>query len=122
MFGYAASNCLQRVVLPPPDGAEITINNGVDCASPMLFNVLRLLAEFFQLGLERHHRARDDAVVRLRADGIDLAIDLLRQEIERAPDRFPGIAAIVELLEMALQTRQFLRDVRAVSEIDDFLQ
>ena len=83
---------------------------------------MRLFPKFFQLRLERHHLARDDRVIRLRANGVDLAVHFLREKIQRAADRFPGLAAIRELLEMALQPRQFLRNVAAVGEQHDLLQ
>src|SRR5690348_2443175 len=97
------------VVLPPPDGAEITISSGCVFLSLMRagsFDVLRLFAELLQFGLERHHRAGDDAVVGLGTNGVHLAVHFLRQKIQRAAYRLAGIEAIVELLKMALEPGQ----------------
>jgi hypothetical protein len=60
---------------------------------------LRLLAEPFQFRLQRHDLARDDRVVRLRADGVDFAVHFLREKIQRAPDRLLRFPAILKLLK-----------------------
>ena len=43
-------------------------------------------------------------------------------QVQRAPDRLVGLHAVIELLEVALQSRELLRDVRTVREEDDLLQ
>src|SRR5207245_8348117 len=143
-LGRATRSSWQTVVLPPPDGAERTINKGQFFSLVMAlcrpgeggrgspanvrqgagarlptrpgcrsgawiigvgkmpghrsFDVLRLFAKFFQLRLERDHFARDQAVVGFGADGVDLAVHLLGEEIEGAPDRLLRLQAIVKLL------------------------
>src|SRR5688500_3590409 len=104
MLGLAASSCRQSVVLPAPEGAEMTIKSGVDGPAvigartrvrpgparrarasvgpgplrrggfPGSFDVLRLLPELFQFGFQDDDFARNDAVIGLRPDGIDFAI------------------------------------------------
>src|ERR1019366_4161530 len=90
--------------------------------SPWSFNILRLLAEPFQFRLQRHHLARNQRVISLRADGVDFAVHFLREKIQRPSDRLLRFPAILELLEMTLKARQFLRNVRAVGEQNNFLQ
>ena len=80
------------------------------------FHILRLFAEFFQFRLQRHHLARNQRVIRLRPDGVDFAVHFLREKIQRAAHRLLRFAAILKLLEMALQPRQLLRNVRTVGE------
>ena len=86
------------------------------------FDVLDLLAEFFQFGFEDDHFAGNEAVVGLGTEGVDFAVDFLREKIEGASDRLGGFEAVVELLEMALQAGQFLGHVGAVGKIEDFLE
>src|SRR5439155_22610571 len=81
------------------------------------FDVLHLFPEFFQLRLQGHVLTRNQAVVGLRADRVHFAVYLLRQKIQRAPDRFPGLHAVVELLELTWQRGQLFRNVQAFGEI-----
>src|SRR5258706_126273 len=119
MSGRAARSCWQIVVLPPPDGAEITTRSGLTvpafCFSSLMlvggmssFDVLRLFAKFFQLRLQDHDLTRDERVVGFRADRVDFAIHLLRQKIQRPSDRLLRLHAIGKLLEVTLQTGEFL--------------
>ncbi len=81
-----------------------------------------MLADPLKLGLEHHDLARDRRIVGLRSDGVDLAVHLLRHEIQGAPDRLRTLQNLGELSEMTLQPRQFLGDVRAVGEQRHLLQ
>src|SRR5205814_2475682 len=89
---------------------------------PSSLDVLHLFAKLFQLRLQGDDLARDQTVVGLRADRVHLAVHLLRQEIESAPDRFLGLHTVVELLEMAFHPGQLLRNIRAIGEINDLLE
>ena len=73
-----------------------------------LLDVLGLFAKFLQLRLDCDHFPRDQTVVGLGADRVDLPVHFLRQKIQHAPDRLLRFAAIVKLLEMTLQAGQFL--------------
>src|SRR5208337_2771915 len=86
------------------------------------FDILDLFAKFFQLGFQDNDFTGNKTVVGLGTEGVDFAIDFLRQKIEGAPHWFPGFDAVVELLKVALETGQFLGDVGAVGKIKDFLE
>src|SRR5689334_4927753 len=80
----------QSVVLPAPEGAETTTSvprRLMSCITPGSFDVLHLLAHLLERGLGRDHGLGDLQVVRLGADGVHLAVDLLDQEIQRAAHR-----------------------------------
>ena len=55
-----------------------------------LLDVLDLFAKLFQLGLQEHDFASDGAVGRFGADGVDLAIHFLGEEIQRAANGVAG--------------------------------
>src|SRR5262245_57281664 len=65
------------VLLPAPDGAETTTTTG-----SRSLNVLHLLAEALDLGLQPDHLADRLRVLRLAADRVGLAHQLLREEVE----------------------------------------
>src|SRR4029450_1659634 len=66
------------VVLPAPEGAETTITTGARS-----LNVLHLLAEALDLGLEPDQVANRVRGLGLAADRVRLAHQLLREELER---------------------------------------
>src|SRR6476660_4545790 len=87
----------ESVVLPAPDGEDRTsisprrVTNLAfgfrDAARAIsLFQVLHLLAELFDHALELKSDIGQRHVVRLGADRVGLAIELLREEIETAAD------------------------------------
>ena len=92
---------------------------GRGCGS---FDVLRLFAEFLQLGLEDDDLAGDGGVIGLGADGVDLAIHFLSEKIQGAADRLLGLESVIKLLEVTLQAGEFLGNIGAVGEEDDFLE
>ena len=61
------------------DASERATDDGLN-------NILHLLAELLELLLHRHGAVRDGGIVRLRGDGVDLAVELLREEVEPAAD------------------------------------
>src|SRR6266481_662627 len=65
------------VVLPAPDGAET-----MKSRPRLLLDILHLLAHLLELGLGGDDQLGDAEAVGLRADGIDLPIHFLQQEVE----------------------------------------
>ncbi len=81
---------------------------------------MHLLADFFELGLRGHDVVGNLRVVALGAHGVELAEELLQQEIEAATGGGVGIEVGAELLHMASGAGEFLGDVRAVGKEGDF--
>src|SRR6476469_6030800 len=83
------SSCRDRVVLPAPDGEDRTSirpRRWMAGASAS-FDILDLLPHALDGALEVDADARQLDVGRLRAQRIGLAIELLAEEVELAPDR-----------------------------------
>jgi len=81
-----------------------------------LIDVGDLLADPLQLGLQLHHLGGDAGVLRLGADGVDLPVDLLDEELQAAPGWGVGTDQRTELVEVAGEPRQLLRHVHALGE------
>ena len=60
--------------------------------------------------------------VGLRADGVDLAVHLLQQEIELAPARLGGAGQRRPVREVAAEAGHFFGDVRALRDAHDLLR
>src|SRR5918997_284882 len=123
------------VPLPPPEGELMTnrmprATGGVSSASASAvssrvvgsLNVLHLLAELLDLGLDRERRLLDRRVRRFREHGVGLAVELLQQEVEPLADLGVRVDALAELRDVAPQPRQLLRDVAPVGEVRDLLR
>src|SRR3977135_1616333 len=76
------------------------------------FQILHLLAELLDHGLELKPNVRQLDIVRLRAQRIALAIELLRQEIELAPDRPTGLDEMARLRDVRDEAIELLADTR----------
>ena len=77
---------------------------------PLLFNILDLLADRFKLALDFHDDLGDGNVARLRADGVGLAVDLLKQEIELSADGLIGGNDLFKRFEMRGKTDELFVD------------
>src|SRR4051794_12648312 len=67
------------VVLPVPDGAETT-----KTCPRLSLDILDLLPHLLEFGFRGHDEFRNRLAVGLRADGVDLAVHFLQQEIQLA--------------------------------------
>src|SRR5262245_12190356 len=95
---------LQIVLLPEPDGPETT--SIVPCPAIALLDVLHLLAQALDVGLGVDHPVGHGRVGALGTDRVDLAEDLLDEEVELAPDA-PALGhEALELLEVAREARE----------------
>src|SRR5688572_3683071 len=121
------------VVFPVPDGAE-TMNNwprreaatgplpAAPSAWPGLFDILDLLAHLLEFGLGVDDQLRDAETVGLRADGVDLAVHLLQQEIELAPARLRALGERHPVRQMGAEPRDLFRDIGPGGGADDLLR
>ena len=64
----------------------------------------------------------DFGVVGFGADGVELAIELLAEKVERAADGFGGGEEFSEFLEVGSEAGEFFGNVTAVAEEGDFLE
>src|SRR5688572_4219952 len=105
VVGCASRRREAKVVFPLPAGP--TRQKSIPRRFITSLDVLYLLAELFHLDLGVHHQRLHRGVLRLRRDGIELAAELLDQEIELAA--VGGIQkGLLELLEVTLQPNQLL--------------
>src|SRR5688572_10111670 len=79
-----------------------------------LLKILNLLADLLQRGLGPERRLAHLEIVRLGADCIDLAVQLLQQEVELAAERTALVEQERELRQMRAQARELLGDVGLV--------
>ena len=97
------------VVLPAPEGAEMTKRMPLRWMSRLL-NVGKLFADAVKFGLRLDDEAGDDGGRRFRADGIELSAEFLREEFQRAADGTLGIKLVAELSDVAGSAFEFLSD------------
>src|SRR5262249_22716774 len=102
------------VVLPLPGSPEIV-------TSTDSLDVLHLLAQLFHLAFRFEHPRARLHVGRLGAGRVELAEDLLQQELDLFPGRCAPAQRRRERREMALQTHQLLGHVAAVRERSQLL-
>ena len=81
-----------------------------------LLNVGRLLLHPLQDALHLDHPRRDGVLRGLAADGVDLPVELLDEELELAPDGPLGGEGLGELAAMGQQPRELFGDVGLVGE------
>lgn len=84
-------------------------------------DVLDLLADLLESGLGADDRGPDLGGGRLGADRVELAADLLDQEVEPPADRAIAVDQRARLVEVAGEPDQLLGDVRAIGEQRDLL-
>src|SRR4029079_11705657 len=86
--GSSSRSRRANVVLPAPDGDDKTSINPLraESISPS-FDVLHLLAQLIDHGLELHAGAADLEIGGLGADRVGFAVELLCEKIELPPDR-----------------------------------
>ena len=90
-------------------------------SAPRSFQVLHLLAELLDHGLQFQTDVGQLDVVRLRAQRIGFAVELLRQEVELAPDRAAGIDQPARLRHMGDEPVELLADVGLGGDQDRLL-
>ena len=81
-----------------------------------LLDVLDLLSQSFDMGLELDDKVRDVRVAALRSDGVRLAEELLGEEVELAAHGSSTVEERAELFEVTLETSDLLGDVEAIAK------
>src|SRR5437016_1718743 len=84
-------------------------------------DVLHLLAELLHLRLLAEHQVRDLAVTRLGAGGIELALELLEQELDPLADRAALAERRGERAQVRFEAYQLLGHVAPLGEHGDLL-
>src|SRR5262249_50955607 len=120
--GCRPSSLFLSVVFPAPEGDDRMRRRKSSAPRSGSLDILHLLAHPLDLRLHLDHRVRDGAVLRFRADSMDLARRLLQKEIEPPADRLARAEVRLELREVALEARQLLGDVALVGEERDLLR
>src|SRR5579859_3887192 len=110
---------LISVVFPAPDGPETM--NKVPSAWKLL-DILDLLANPFDLGLQFYNEGAQRRGTRLRSHGVDLAQHLLREEVEFLAGGLIAADRLLHLLDMMREPRQFFGDVAFLDHHHDFLR
>src|SRR5262245_59734886 len=98
-------------VFPTPEAPDRTTSSPRGSLS-----VRRLLLQPLDRDLHVHDGARDLRVLALAADGVDLAAELLAQELQAPAERAALAERVAPLLHMARQARDLLGDVGPVGE------
>ena len=128
MLRSAVSSMRDSVVLPAPDGDDSTsirprraIGLGSWHARHRSLQVLHLLAELLDHGLELQADIGQLDVVGLGAQRIRFAVELLRQKIELAADRAAVGEQLARLRDMRGEPVELLADVGLGGEQDRLL-
>ena len=107
-----------RVVLPAPEGAEITKRMPLRWMV-RLFNVGELFSNAVEFRFRLDDEARDGGVCGLRAERIEFAAEFLREKFQCAADWAFGIEFFAELGDVARGSLQLFRDVATLGENGD---
>src|SRR4051812_26485032 len=101
MSGSSRVRLRVSVDLPAPDGDDrIRRSPRRVSSATALLHVLDLLAELLDHGLEVEPEAREGDVVRLGAERVGLAPELLGEEVEPAPDCAAGCEKLARRRDM----------------------
>src|SRR5688500_6099673 len=109
-LGTSCTSRSTRVVLPVPDGAE-TMNSRPRRAAAPLLDILNLLPHLLEFGLGVDDQLRNAEAVGLGADGVDLAVHFLEQEIELPAARLGTVGQRRPVREVAAEPGDFFGDV-----------
>src|SRR5450759_1368266 len=107
------------VVFPAPDGPD-TMNKVP--SEWKLLDILYLLADALDLGLQFYNEAPDRRGTRLRPHRVDLPQHFLRYEIELFPRGLAPVDGLLHLLDVVGQPRQLLGNIAALHHQHDLLR
>src|SRR5215471_18160514 len=94
--GQTSTRRSTTVVLPVPDGAEMTMSR----PRAGLLDILHLLAEPLEFRLGRDDGLRRAQAVDLGSDGVDFAVHFLQQKIQLPAARLRPLGQRLPVLEM----------------------
>src|SRR5690606_34262154 len=134
-FGSSWSRRREIVVLPAPEGEDRTSISprrwmcdgsaasaaSIGRLSVALLNVLHLLAELLDDGLQVQADTGQLQVAGLGADRVRLAVQLLAEEVEPAADRLPRGEQFLGRADVGAQTIDLLLDVGLRRQQGDLL-
>src|SRR5919198_2808801 len=83
-----------------------------DCS----LKILNLLADLLQFGLAPDDALRDCSVIRFRAERVEFAKNLLRDEFQSASNRFFAAQMMGKLSKVTLKSRQLFRYISAIGK------
>src|SRR5213083_1260081 len=81
-----------------------------------LLKVLDLLSDLLQFGLAADDSLGDRSIIRFCSERVEFAKNLLRNELQRSPDRFLAAQVMRKLSKMTFESRQFLRYISAIGK------
>src|SRR5215813_3292919 len=127
--GISATSMRDSVVLPAPDGEDSTNirprrstpSNPWPPAAIASLQILDLFAELLDDILHLEPGIGELDVVRFRAAGIDLAIELLRQEIKPPADRSALAENVARLRDVGSDAVELFADIRFGRDQQRFL-
>src|SRR5258708_4579339 len=136
----AFSAAREIVVLPAPDGAErmkiiprrgapvLSMNKPIKAAIPLqtrffraLLDVLHRRAHLFGCALEPYGYPRERRALRLRTHRVDLAVDLLQQELDLLAHRPLAFHQFAQAVQMGPQASHFRGDIGPLGGIGGLL-
>ncbi len=86
-----------------------------------LFNILNLLADFFELGFGIHDELGEGGVVGFGPDRIKLPIELLAEEVKWTSYRFIEGEVFAEFFKVGTESGNLLGDITLIGEETNFL-
>jgi hypothetical protein len=87
-----------------------------------LLHVHRLFAHLLDADFSVHHVLAHSVVLRFVAQGVDLAVKLLENEVEFFTARAAGGQNFLHMLEMITETNELFFDIGAIQEEREFLR
>src|SRR5256885_16580664 len=94
----------------------------IPCRLNRLLKILDLLSDLLQFGLAADDSLGDRSIIRFCSERVEFAKNLLRNELQRSPDRFLAAQVMRKLSKMTFESRQFLRYISAIGKEGNFLQ
>ena len=94
----------------------------IPCRLNRLLKILNLLADLLQFGLAADDALGDWSVIRFRSKRVEFAKNLLRDELQCAPNRFFAAQMMGKLSKMTLKPCQFLRYISAIGKERNLFQ
>ncbi len=94
----------------------------IPCRLNRLLKILDLLSDLLQFGLAADDSLGDRSIIRFCSERVEFAKNLLRNELQRPPDRFLAAQMMRKLSKMTFESRQFLRYISAIGKEGNFLQ
>src|SRR5262245_45776996 len=103
----------------PPSSSPCLTPNSITSIRGSLLNVLNLLTNPFECGLDLDDKMRNLGVVGLRADRVDFAAHFLGNEFKFAAGAFGEHEGRFVLLQVAAEPDDFFADVAAIGKQGD---